>query len=322
MKKRNIAKVSFNQKGFGLVQVLVTAAITVIIALSIASVQMHQTKLNVVLASQSANMALGAAVRTQLARRQSCLPSLVIRPTAFTKAGSEIGVLIGSDAATQTVRAGAVLPAWKLKVDSIRAVELSPYGTTNLGYTVWIGDIVIRAMTSELDPNTRLSLKEYTVARITFEVQGGTVMACYTGDAYSDTRQQLEQVCNMTTSPDGSPGKWVNGKCVVMDQEPQTTCAAQGGDWNGSLCTPHPSKTCVAMGGKWENASCSFRKGSVGSGCTCVPYNNNTNCSGAQGGSWTCWGGADPGGVCPSGYGRQDTGFVSGGPTGFVCVGQ
>ena len=279
---------------------LIAVAIMSIVALGIATLQAQQALQSRILMSQTSKSALGAAIRTQLSRRAFCAASFVQTPSNWA-GDSEVGVRLGPNAGDPVVIAQAEPRGWEVRIASFRVTRLAAFGTANNGNQVFIGDLVIRTDTAQLAPNQRMGMAEFVVAKMTFEVAGGALVSCYASDPLSDTTQQLEQVCGMTVSKDNEPGRWQNGKCVVMDAKAETTCAD--------------------MGGEWRNEKCSFRRGSVGAGCTCIPYNNNTNCNGALGGTWQCWGGASPGGTCPQDYARHDTGYVSGGPTGFICVG-
>lgn len=300
MGKSTTVPAALSQRGLGLIEVLISVAILSIIGLGFATMQAQQAVQAKILMSQTSKSALGAAIRTQLSRRAFCASSFVVPPTNWG-AENEVGVRLGPTAGDPVVRAQADPQGWEVRIASFRVARLAPFGTANNGNAVFIGDLILRTATSQLGPDHRMGLAEFIVAKMTFEVAGNSLVSCYASDPLSDTTQQLEQVCGMTISKDNEPGQWKNGKCVVMDAKAQTTCAD--------------------MGGNWENERCFFRRGTVGAGCHCIPYNNNVNCQGAAGGTWSCWGGASPGGTCPQDYARHDTGYVAGGPTGFICVG-
>ena len=83
-----------------------------------------------------------------------------------------------------------------------------------------------------------------------------------------------------------------------------------------------PTKTCAAAGGTWDGQQCGHRKSTVIGGCSCQPIYGNTSCGGDEPGTWSCWGLTAGISACTQGYGLHPTGWVSGGPTGFICVGE
>jgi prepilin-type N-terminal cleavage/methylation domain-containing protein len=248
---------TLSQTGFGLIEVLMAVAIMSILGLGIASMMSNQAQMNAVLASQNSNMALGAAIRSQLARRDSCIKSL--SQPKFPD-GGPVAVRLGPNDANQVVQTGASLPAWKTNVRALDLENVKQFGTTTSGNPVYLGDIMLESLSSDLKPGMRVQMKRFVAARLTFEVQGGAMIACYAGDAYSDTVQQLEQVCRMIASPDRTPGEWINGTCVVKDQRPEIACAGQGGSWNGSGCNMNPvipaGELCAKLGGSWGEQGC------------------------------------------------------------------
>jgi prepilin-type N-terminal cleavage/methylation domain-containing protein len=246
-----------NQRGFGLIEVLMSVSIMSILALGIAGMMARQATMNSILASQNSNTALGAAIRTQLARRASCMASL--SPPSFP-GGGPVAVRLGPNDETQLVQTGASLPAWKTNIRSLKLDNVTQYGTTNSGNSVYIGDILLQSLSTDLKPGLRAQMKEFVVARMTFEVSGGAMVACYAGDPYSDTTQTLEQVCRMVASPDGTPASWSNGMCIVRDQKQETTCAQQGGTWAGNGCNVtqvvDAGQMCSKLGGTWGGSGC------------------------------------------------------------------
>jgi type II secretory pathway pseudopilin PulG len=274
------------ERGMSIIEVLIAASLALVVALGVATIQNHQAQGNKLAASQASNIALAGAIRTQLARRASCVPSFVAPPGSYS-APTEVAVRLSPTPDATVVRANAELKEWKLKVTSLQVRNLSSYGTTNDGNLIYMGDLALKSQSAELTPGSRVEFKETLVAHLTFELTPAfALVACYAGDSYSDTTQQLESVCNMVTSPDGIPGAWINGHCVVNDASPAATCARQGGMWDGANCIQSPSKTCTSQGNLWD-------------GATCIPPPAKVCAS--QGGNWdgaTC--AASPAKTCAS----------------------
>lgn len=240
-------KLLFTEAGFSLMEIMITAGLALILALAAATIQNYQAKGNKVTASQASNTALAAAVRSQLSRRESCVPSMVVKPANYT-GQSEIAVQLGNTAGADRVQAGQELKSWKLRVNSLNVRNFSQYGTNSAGNTIYFGDVYLQADTAELEPGNRVKFKEASVVHLTFEVSGTTLVSCYAGDSYSDSTQQLEQVCNLVMSPDGVPGTWANGRCTVGDSNPAATCASLGGVWTGTACRFMPETFIIATG--------------------------------------------------------------------------
>jgi len=253
-------------------EVMIAASLMLVVALGVATMQSSQSKGNKLFQSQASNVNLAGALRTQLARRQTCKDSFLVAPTAFPGT-NEVQVRLGPNATSTIVRANEDLKDWKLRVTTLQVRNLSPYGTTNNGRNIFIGDLFLKAQSAELDPGKRVEFKEIPVSHLTFELNGTTLEACYAGDTYSDTTQQLESVCQMITSPDGNPGAWIGGRCVVNDNNPQATCTNQGGSWDGTTCLPgNPARMCNAQGNYFYNGSCI-----VPPATTCAAQNGTWN---------------------------------------------
>jgi len=234
--KRNQRWPARTEAGFSLIEVMIAAASALVLALALAAVQSSRSRGDKLLTAQASNTALSEALRMQLSRRETCLPSITQAPSSYSTE-SEIGVRLGNTAASDRVAAGAVLKNWNVKVTSLSARNFSAYGNLSNGNPVYFGDVYLRTESPNLGDGSKMNFKELLVSRLAFEVSGGNLVACYADDASTDAMQQLEQVCNLTVSSDGTPATWSNGRCVIPDNSTYTTCMSLGGSWNGSACS-------------------------------------------------------------------------------------
>lgn len=257
-----------------MIELLVASGITALIALAAATMQSHQAQNNRVEAGRASKVSLADAVRTQLSRRASCAPSMVVKPTNFS-GPNEIAVVLGTGAGVDRVQAGNELPKFNLRVTSLQVRDAALYGTTTSGNTVYTGNVFLRTESGKLNSGQRVGFKEELVSRLTFEVSGGALVACYAGDAYADASQQLRSLCATITSPDGVPGMLdANGRCIVKDAEPSTKCGQLGGNWVNGRCSFVPRTIAVGRGvdfgsvpGVWYGASCPAGGRATGGTC-------------------------------------------------------
>lgn len=257
------------ESGLSMIEVMIAGAVALVLFLGTVSMQVYQSRGNRTAASQSANTTLAQAIRTQLARKASCVPSFVVQPTNWSGANAVV-VNVGTPVTPDVVQAGADKKTWGLHIDSLQVRGLTQFGTNSAGNRIYVGDLMLKASTFEMDPTKRVSFKEVKAAHLTFEVNGAnTLISCFSSDSTTEVTENLEAVCQMTASPDGTPGVWdaATGKCVVADRSPQSTCAVMGGSWNGTACsfTSGPQGVCESLGGTWNGSQCAM---SVQASCT------------------------------------------------------
>lgn len=244
-------------RGFTLTEVIIGAALLSFSALVAATITSNQHKAAQVAASQASNVALIDAIRSQLTRASTCLPSLVTAPVGFT-GPSEIAVTLGTSG---TVRAGADLPAWKVGVQSLSMRNFSPAGTTVGGRTVVLGDVVLSAQSRDAD--SPFSFRQRVVVRLAMEVQGGAIQSCYASNSVEESIETFAEVCKTLTTSDGVPGTWTGTNCAIPDMSPASTCTYLGGTYDAGRCYPKHGGTIVGTGvdfgnpgGVWYGQAC------------------------------------------------------------------
>lgn len=294
-KKAKMSQIARNEKGFSLIEVMIAAGSALVLALALAVVQSGRSRGNQLLNAGASNTSLSEALRMQLSRRETCLSSLTQGPTSYS-GQSEIAVRLGNTASSDVVVAGANLKNWKVRIASLNAKNFSAYGNLSNGNAVFIGDVYLRSESPQLDTGAKMQFKEVLVSRLAFEVNGGNLAACYADDASTDSMQQLEQVCNLTISSDGTPATWSGGRCVIPDNSTYTTCQSLGGNWNGTSCSFSMTTTVISKNfndGDNVNNNLTCPSGYI-TGGACAWYGNPTQIGtmyiGSEGTLFSCSG--------------------------------
>ena len=250
-------RVRLNSGGFSIIEVLITASLLPLVALAASIVTIGIGRSVNVTASQASNIALAAAIRSQIARRATCATSMSAPPNYTT--GGPVTVRLNGQT---LVGAGTDLPDWKLSVQSLTMRNLT-IASNGAGPVIYIADLVMKARGREQTNGKTFDYREIMVGRVAMELAGGALAACYSADAKSDTTEQLRQVCTMTTSSDGVPASWNGTTCTIPDNTAPTTCGTLGGQWTGSSCAILVENASVnagqdygAAGGVWYPATC------------------------------------------------------------------
>lgn len=231
-------------RGFTLTEVVIGAGLLSFIALAGATIVGNMQKAAQIAASQASNVALVDALRTQLTRSATCLPSLVGQPGNFSTP-SEIAVSLGP---TGTAQAGADLPEWKVAVQSLTMANFTPAGTTVTGRNVVMGDVLLSAQSR--DPNTPFLLRSRVVLRLAMELQGGAIAACYASNSIQDSIENLQEICKTMKTSDNVPATWTGTGCQTPDLTPASTCTYLGGTYSvaNNRCYPKHGGTIVGTG--------------------------------------------------------------------------
>lgn len=256
--------------GSVLLQALIAAALLTIVGLTSATLISNVSSQNQIAASRAATMPLAGALRTQLSRHESCVASFAPRPTSYS-APSEVGVNIG----TTSVTAGADLDQYGVRVTSLSVSALSQVATTTSGNALYAGDLVLATESSALSSGVRVPFRPVTVARLLFEVQGGTDLVwCNSSDPGTNLAQQLQKICTSIASVDGLQAAWSGSNCVVYDESAQPRCAKLGGTWMGDWCSFPPPTFIVTRaigtgvpGETWYGVICPAGSSIMGGTC-------------------------------------------------------